>query len=58
VLLVNKRDRDVTVAVPGLARASVTYVDGTTLDGIGTREVRGEVVELRPYAVAVVSVGP
>ena len=58
VLLVNKRDRDVTVAVPGLARASVAYVDGTTLDGIGTREVQGEVVELRPYAVAVVSVGP
>ena len=58
LLLVNKRDRDVTVAVPGLARATFSFVDGSTPDGIGTRETEGGVVELRPYAVAVLSVGP
>lgn len=46
-----------TEAVAGLGRASMAHVDGST-DGIGTREVSGEAVDLRPYAVAVVSIGP
>ena len=58
LLLVNKRDRAVTVAVEGLARASLACVDGSTLDGLGTRGIEGGVVELPPYAVAVVSPGP
>jgi hypothetical protein len=58
VLLVNKRDRDVGVAVSDLARASLAFVDGSTPDGIGTRETTGAVVTLRPYAVAVLSFGP
>jgi hypothetical protein len=57
LLLVNKRDRIVTVAVAGLGRASMAHVDGST-DGIGTREVSGEAVDLQPYAVAVMSIGP
>jgi hypothetical protein len=48
----------VTVLVPQSARASLAFVDGSTPDGIGTREMEGGVVELRPYAVAVLSVGP
>jgi len=58
LLLVNKRDRDLTVAVPGLARASVAFVDGSTPDGIGTRQTEGEAVDLPPYAVVVVSINP
>jgi hypothetical protein len=58
LLLVNKRDRDVTVTAPGLARASLAFVDGSTPDGIGSQEVVGGVVTLRPYAVSVLSVGP
>ncbi len=58
LLLVNKRDRDVTVSVPDSARGSLAFVDGTTVDGIGTRETVGGTVELRPHAVAVLSVGP
>lgn len=56
LLLVNKRDRDVTVVVPGLSRASLAYVDGSTVDRIGRREIDGEAVDLRPFAVAVLSV--
>lgn len=58
LLLVNKRDRDVAVSVAGLARASLAFVDGSTPDGVGSRETAGGVVTLRPYAVAVASVGP
>jgi len=58
LLLLDKRDRIVTVAVEGLARASLAYVDESTLDGVGTREIEGGVVELPPDAVAVVSPGP
>jgi len=58
LLLVNKRDRVVTVAVAGLALASMAFVDGTTSDGVGSREIEGEAVELQPYAVAVVSIAP
>ena len=58
LLLVNKRDRDLTVAVPGLARASVAFVDGSTPDGIGARQSEGEAVDLPRYAVAVVSINP
>jgi hypothetical protein len=58
LLLVNKRDRDATVSVPPSARASLAFVDGSTRDGIGSRETEGEVITLRPYAVAVLSVGP
>jgi len=56
LLLVNKRDRVVTVVVAGLAHASVALVDGTTPEGIGAREIEGDAVELQPYAVAVVSI--
>lgn len=58
LLLVNKRDRYVTVSVPERARASLALVDGFTPDGIGSREVEGGVLTLRPYSVAVLSVGP
>jgi hypothetical protein len=58
LLLVNKRDRDVTVSVPPSARASLAFVDGSTPDGIGTREAEGGVVVLKPHAVAILSVRP
>jgi hypothetical protein len=58
LLLVNKRDRDVAVAVAGLARASLAFVDGSTPDGIGSREVKDGAVVLKPHAVAVLTVGP
>jgi hypothetical protein len=58
LLLVNKRDRGVVVSVPETARASLAFVDGSTADGIGPREIQGGSVALRPHAVAVLSVGP
>jgi hypothetical protein len=39
-------------------RPVVLNFSGSTLDGVGTREIEGGVVELPPYAVAVVSPGP
>jgi hypothetical protein len=58
LLLVNRRDRDVSVSVPGLARASLAFVDGSTPDGVGSREVEDGAVVLEPNAVAVLTVGP
>jgi hypothetical protein len=58
LLLVNRRDLTVSVAVKGLEHATAAYVDGSTRDGIGAGEVAGGTMTLAPYAVAVVSVGP
>jgi hypothetical protein len=56
MLLVNKRDRDIELTVPGVAGARQEYVDQTTkFDPPGSAKLEGEKVTLRGLGVAVVT---
>ena len=56
LLLVNKRDRDVELLVPGAANGRVDFVDATTkFDPPSSLKVEGDRLTLRGLAVAVVT---
>lgn len=56
LLLVNKTDRELTIAVPGAAGSRLSYVDRTTaFDPPGTLELKTDEITLRPQAVAVIT---
>ena len=56
MLLVNKRDRDIEVTVPGVAGARQEYVDATTkFAPPSSAKVDGDKVTLRALAVAVIT---
>ena len=56
MLLVNKRDRDIELTVPGVAGARQDYVDLTTeVRPAGLAKVEGDKVTLRALAVVVVT---
>jgi hypothetical protein len=56
ILLVNKRDRDFEISIPGSVGATVDYVDQTTgYEPAAKTTLKGEQLALRGLAVAVVS---
>ena len=56
LLLVNKREREVMLTVPGAAGGHVDFVDATTqFDPPGSQKLDGDVVSLRGLSVAVVT---
>jgi hypothetical protein len=56
LLLVNKRERDLMVTLPGAGGGRVDFVDATTkFDPPGSQKLDGDVVPLRALAVAVVT---
>lgn len=56
LLLVNKRNRPLSLNVPGAKGAKISYVDQTTgFEPPATTTVAGDTVDLRPQAVAVLT---
>jgi hypothetical protein len=56
ILLVNKRNHDISVSLPGAANSKIEYVDQTTgWEPPGSAILRNDSVTLRPQAVAVVT---
>ena len=55
LLLVNRRNREIEVTVPGATGATLRFVDQTTgFQPAGSRTLKQEVVRLGGYSVAVV----
>jgi hypothetical protein len=55
LLLVNRRNRDIEVTVPGAAGATIRFVDQTTgFQPAASTKLKQEVVRLGGYSVAVV----
>jgi hypothetical protein len=58
LLLVNRRNRDIEIAVPQAGGATIQYVDQTTgFQPPASAELAGDAVRLGGYAVAVVELG-